>query len=287
MPDFGEDVDEGGVLGQGVLTNAVLGLLVIVLIVGILFGLFAMSSYQGRWLYNAQTDQAQRVLDELEPKVENFKGVAETVKGLDADVVEYDKAADLAEKEISLDMSVLGTDKLLLGGERINMLTAYMVQAERLETMLEEHNRKTNKADKEELEKIAGGEEEQKEEKEVQYAAVFSFDHLNQTGKDPQKYEPKPGQIVKVPKEAEPGDDGKIEVEVPSSGQAVKVDVRGIVPLSRGQLLSVGGENAFGRYRQRVNEIKHVVKKLSQSPEALIERMRQLAERGSAPIFEF
>ena len=280
--DLGSDGDLS--LDESTFSTPVIVLLVVMLGIGLLFGFIGASSFQTRKLYNAQTSHAQSVLDVLEKRVANFKEVKNIVQDMNPEKVEYKKAKKLAEFDLAVNMTTLGTDKLLLGGERTAMLTSYIVQAQRLEAMIEEHNRQTNQVDKKDLEKIVGGKDEQEKKKNEQFAAVFNFDHLRRNG-GKEDYQPVTGKLVTITNLEEPKEQ-KVQYKLPDSGRTGQVNIRGVVPLSKGDVLTVGGENAFERYQRRVSEIKHVVKKMAQRPSALVQKLKELADRGGAPLIQ-
>lgn len=293
-----EDLDPGeGLLNQGILTSRVVGLLVACLGIGLLFGVVGTSSYQSRALYNARTTQAQGVLTELQPKLDNLGTVRKKAQSLSVEGDDYDleTARAMSELEIAIDMGAIDANNLLLGGELINMLKGYIVQSERLEQMLASHYEKT-KGDKKELEQIAGGSEDAQgeggeegkgdggEDSSETYVVWFPFaKYKREVGSEDYKPDYFTGRVLKA-KGLEPGDDGKIEIVDPASGTTKKVNPRGLVPIEREQLLS--GDDAMERYKRRVGEIQHVLKQMKSTPKALEERLQALANRGSAPLIQ-
>lgn len=259
-----------------------IGLIVGALVLGVVFGLIGMSSFKAREMYQARTKQAQQVLDVLRPKVEKFREAQKIIEELDQEMVEYEKAKKLGELEIAIDMSDIASSNLLLGGERTTMLTSYIAKAQQLQELMRAHDRKTNEDDTKELKKIAGDKKEQKENKDKQYAAVFNFNQYKRsiTRED---YKPGTGKLVTVSGLDEP-EKGKVQYTIPGSDEGGKVDIRGVIPLSRGDLLTAGGENAFSRYQTRVKELKLLAKKLGQRPDSLVKKLEELAERESPPI---
>lgn len=295
--DVDEDLDPGdGLLNQGVLTNKVLVLLAVCLGVGLLFGIFGTSSYQSRSLYNARTSQAQQVLKELQPKIENYGKVRKKVQGLDltGDTYDLETAKELANLPVAFDMTAVGANNLLLGSEITSMLQAYMVQSERLQQMLKSHHKKT-KNDKKELERLTKKSEGDKEKKEGEkegsgedgsetYVIWFPFKKYKQAvGQEDYKPDYFSGRLVKA-KSLEPGEDGNIEVVVPDSGASKKVNPRGLVPITRDQLLS--GDDALQRYKRRVGQIKQLVKQMKAQPKQLEKKVQAIANRGSAPLLQ-
>jgi hypothetical protein len=276
------DLDEDLDFGDSTFSGPVLGLIGASLALGLVFGLIGMSSYKSREMYQARTKQAQQVVNVLEPKVENFRKAQSIIENLDPEMVAYEKAKKLGELEIAVDMSEIASRNLLLGGERTTMLTSYIAKAQQLQELMRTHDRKTNDEDNEELKKIAGSEKEQKKRKDKQYAAVFNFNQYKRaiTRED---YKPGTGKLVTVSGLEEP-EEGKVEYKMPGSDEGGKVDIRGVIPLSRGDLLTAGGENAFSRYQRRVKELKLLAKKLGQRPDSLIKKLKELANRNSPPI---
>ncbi len=278
--DLDEDVD----FGNSTFSGPVLGLVAGALVLGAVFGLIGMSSYKAREMYQARTKQAQQVLEVLQPKVEKFREAQKIIEGLSRDKVEYEKAKKLGELEIAIDMSDVASSNLLLGGERTTMLTSYIAKAQQLQELMRAHDRKTNsdEHDHKELKEIAGDKKEQEKRDKKQYAAVFNFNQYKRsiTQKD---YKPGTGKLVTVSGLDEP-EDGKVKYTIPGSDDGGKVDIRGVIPLASGDLLTAGGENAFSRYRKRVKELDMLAEKLGQRPDSLIGKLEELAERDSPPI---
>ena len=254
------------------------------LILGAVFGYVGATSSNHRSLYQMQTNQAQDVLSAVQPKVDNFKKVHEMVAKLDPNKVQYDLVKKMAEQSIAIDMSDVGSRKLLLGGSLTSMLSSYIIKAQRLQSMIQEHHQLTNNRDREKLEEIVGDEKEQEEKADKQLAAVFNFDHLRRNGSS-EDYKPTSGKLVEI-KSMEANKKGKVEYTLPGDQRKGEVNIRGVVPLQRGDVLTFGGSNAFELYQRRVREIRLLSKKLAQRPDALVKKLEGLANRGSPPIIQ-
>jgi len=279
-PDADLEADEDLDLENSMFSTPVYVMLGVVLVVGLVFGLLIMSSYNQRRMYTLQTEQAQEVLKAVEPNVSDFEKAQSIIKNLNPEDVEYDQAAQLGELDLAVDMSVISTDKLFLGGERTAMLTSYIVKSEKLQQMIEEHARLTTEADREELEKIMGGEEE--EQRDLQYAAAFNFNQYKNsiTSED---YRPSTGKLIAIP-DMEDIEDGKVKYTMPNSERGGRIDLRGVIPVSKGDMLTVGGENAFGRYQHRIKKMKHMVEQMTGRPKALVQKLDELAHRPAPPL---
>ncbi|MFB6351932.1 MAG: hypothetical protein ABEK29_09125 [Bradymonadaceae bacterium] len=283
--DPGADVDLGGDedfgLDESTFSTPVYVMLGVVLVIGLVFGLLIRSSLYQRSIYSMQTEQAKQVLDAVEPKAKAFDQAKNIIQGLDSEKVEYDKVKKLGELNVAVDMSVISTNRLFLGGDRMAMLTSYIVKAQKLQNLIQEHDRLTNKADKKELEKIVGSAEEQAK-KDVTYAAAFNFSRYKNaiTSKN---YKPSTGKLITIP-DMEDIKDGKVKYTLPNSSRGGRIDIRGVIPISKGDMLTVGGENAFGRYQHRIKKLKHLVEKMSGRSKALVQKLKELAERPGPPL---
>jgi len=297
LSDVDEDLDPGeGLLDQGILTTKVIVLLAVCLGIGLVFGIVGTSSFQGRSLYNARTQQAQQVYEELEPKVVNFRKVRKKAQGLDLQGDNYDleTAKELANMSVAINMREIAANNLLLGSEITSLLQKYIVQSERLEQMLKSHEKKTVE-DKKALERLTkeskggeegqdGGKEGSGDDGEETYVIWFPFKKYKAAvGKEDYKPDYFTGRLVKA-ESLEPGEEGNIEVVVPGSGASKKVNPRGLVPITREQLLS--GDDALQRYKRRVGQIKQLVKRMKAQPKQLEKKVQALANRGSAPLLQ-
>ncbi|MFB6262207.1 MAG: hypothetical protein ABEL76_01090 [Bradymonadaceae bacterium] len=295
-----EELDEELDLdGQSGLDAATLALSGLVLLVGIAFGYVATTTYQFRQMYKERTRAAKRVLEAVKPKVQAYESLKSTIETLDPNEVEFEKAKKLAEKEIAVDATVFGRDRLVLGPQRTSLLTSYLVDAERLAEAIDEHRRLTvEQPHKKRLKEIAGrgGGDGKKKEKdggkkggtgdgETRYGVVFDFQHLKRNALT-DGYKPHEGKIVKLLNFDSPKK-GKVKFRLPDKQRVHETKLESVVPLSRGDVLTSGGRNAFELYKERVQNLKLRIKKIGPTPRQLIQKLEELAERPPPPLLKF
>jgi hypothetical protein len=260
----------------------------VVLIVGVVFGLVAMSSYQNRQLYQLRTRDASRVADALQKRVETFDEIQTIVGNLDPSRVEYEKAKKLGELDLTLSSTAIGTQRLLLGGERTMLLTSFMVDAEQLTKLLKRHDRYTNSVDKEALQRLMGDGDRQAKKQSKTYGVIFDLDHLlggMEKRQVPEGFKPKFGKLVEVENFDNPKD-GKVEYHFLNSQRKRQADIRSIVPLKKSELKTSSGPNALERYQERIGRIKTMVKKLEGRPDSILTKIEKLSKRPAPPLIQ-
>lgn len=256
-----------------------LGLFAVLLVIGLIFGWTASVSINSNKLYNAQTADAERILQSVKPKVDNFETALERIKKLSGTTVDFEAASELAKADFAIDAGVFG-DNLLLGPALVGQLTDYMVNSALLRSMLAEHNYMTNTVDKKELEQI--GENNQLLDKE-NFAVLFDYNYLaKNSGSD--SYEPRAGRLVTVAS-LEKDADGKIEVEFLHSNDTAKTLIQGILPLAKSELLKSGGPDALQRYQKRLELIMRMSQQVDAKTRPMLEGLEKLSSRDSSGIF--
>lgn len=286
-------------------STTVLALMAVILVVGVVFGYFAAESLRNRALYQARTDDASTILEEMRPKLENFQTVFETVQQMDPSKVQYDKAKTLADTDVALTPSVLPGNRLLLGRELTGLLTRYMVDSQQLASLLQEHNRLTNQVEREELEELRGSDGEKVSE-EI-YGIVFDYRSLVQnvrrTGFVPSqgrlaRLEGLPGQGDEQKgdnsgdeqSEDEDGEEipeGQVRFELLNGTESGTVATQSVIPISRQQMRSaVSGKNAFERYRQRMGQIARLTEDINGYSERLVNRFESMANRPAPSLIQ-
>jgi len=297
--------DDLSIEEEDTFSTTVLALMAAILVVGVVFGYFAAESLRNRALYQARTDDASTILEEMRPKLENFQTVFETVQQMDPGKVQYEKAKTLADTDVALKPSVLPGNRLLLGRELTGLLTRYMVDSQQLASLLQDHNRMTNQVDREELEELRGRDGEKVSE-EV-YGIVFDYRSLVQnvrrTGFVPSqgrlaRLEGLPGQ--KDDEEGGNSDDeeggdedgeeipeGQVRFELLNGTESGTVATQSVIPISRQQMRSaVSGKNAFERYRQRMGQIARLTEEINGYSERLVNRFESMANRPAPSLIQ-
>ncbi|MFW5966738.1 MAG: hypothetical protein ACOCV2_04420 [Persicimonas sp.] len=279
------DDDELSAIGGSTFSVGTIVLLIFMLAAGGLLGWFAASTLNERELYIERTEDASHIRDQLSSNLENLDEARSILEDLPQDDVDYEAAEKLAELELSPGEDIFASKQILLGSRLVGYVTGYMADAAMLEDLFEEHKRLTTDEDKEELEQLL--EDNEVLEKD-NFAVVFDFNHLSQTG-GRENYVPKPGQIVTIPDadnlEEEVNDKGEIEVEPLNSDSTIKTPLQGLVPLDKGKIIETGGRTALQRYQSRVRQIQMQLEEIENYRESMMDQLDTLADRDSPPLF--
>lgn len=267
--------------GAGVFSPKFLGLFVILLVIGLIFGWAAASSGNSSKLYNSQTADALRIQEALESKIANFEEANSTISKLSASEIDFEAAASLAKADFAIDGNVIKGDRLLLGASLIDKITGYTVDSNMLKTMLAEHDRMTNKVDRKELEEL-------KENNELldkdRFAILFNYDYLaKNSGND--NYVPGSDNRLVTVTSMEKDEEGRIEVALLNSGETANVHVQNILPLEKDEILKTSGPDALARYKSRVEHIKHAAAQLDNRTSPLMSNLKQVSSRDKAGLF--
>lgn len=264
-------MDGGGIFSK----NAIIVMVVLALI-GVFFGFFAAQGQNSRQIEIARIEDAKALQESIDPALATFSEMADTIAGLSPSEVDFEAAENLASKQFVVTGEVLSSNRLLLGRDVINPLTAYMAESAVLNELLAEHRRLTTVVDKAEIERLLS-ENEVLEEDLI--AVVFDYRHLFTQGGN-EAYRPRPGRLVTL-KNLERDGEGMLEASMLNSERTQKVEMQSLVPLERAEILKTAGDNALQRYERRVNEIKARAEKLKQRVNPLSESLDALA---SAPV---
>jgi DNA-binding transcriptional regulator GbsR (MarR family) len=257
-------------------------LLGVMLVVGVIFGVFVSNSMTTREIREARSNDAARILEEIKPKLEAYDTVKKSINGLNPSEPNFETAGSMADQEIAPDGNLLGGNRLLLSPTAIDYVTSYTVDSNMLAQMLDEHKRITTKVDKKELEQLAEGNEIVKKDK---FALLFDYGHLaKQSGSE--SYVPKPGRLVTV-KNLEKNEEGKIQVELLGSDRTIDTKIQGIIPIQKSEMMKTGGQNAMQRYSKRVRDLQNQVKRIEQYRELLTGELEELANLEAAPLLSF
>ncbi|MGM0555626.1 MAG: hypothetical protein ACQEVA_04520, partial [Myxococcota bacterium] len=282
MEDIELDDSDIDAAGGKAFSAPVMILLGIVLVVGVIFGVFVSNSMNTREIREARSNDASRILDEIKPKIEAYESVSKTINGLNPTEPNFEAAESMADKEIAPDGNLLGGNRLLLSPTAIDYVTSYTVDSNMLAQMLDEHKRITTKVDKKELEELAEGNEIVKKDK---FALLFNYGHLaKQSGGE--NYVPEPGRLVTV-KSLEKNDEGEIQVELLGSDSTIDTKIQSIIPIKKSEMMKTGGQNAMQRYTNRVNDLQNQVKRIEQYRELLTGELEDLANLEAAPLLSF
>lgn len=279
------DDDELSAVGGSVFSVGTIVLLVIVLAAGGVLGWFAANTLVERELYIERTEDASHIRDQLSTNLEQVDEARAILEELPQDDVDFEAAEKLAELELTPGEDLFASKQILLGSRLVGYVTGYMADAAMLEGLFEEHKRLTTDLDKEELEQLL--EDNDVLEKD-NFAVVFDFNHLSQTGAS-DNYVPKPGQIVTIPDadnlEDELNENGEIEVEPLNSKSTIQTPLQGLVPLDKGKIIETGGRTALQRYQNRIRQIQMQLEEIESYRESMMDQLDTLADRDSPPLF--
>ena len=277
-----EDLDGGSMFSPPVLV-----LFAVLAMVGIVFGFLAAQSNQTRAVEQTRIDDATALQERLEETVEEFYAAQEIIDGLDPMNVDFEAAEQLGELNFNYDPRFLPGNRILLGDRIVGPLHEYIADARWLHQLAVEHSRATTGADREELEAFISDREEALDEGD-QVAVVFDLPNLQRhfiQDEEPSEYNPLKGRLVGVAEDAEPNDDGQIEVFVFAAGSSDRVDVRSLVPIVESDFLDIDTDNAMQRYSSRVAQMQDLADELDSDIERLMEAVSETAEADSPPLF--
>lgn len=285
LSDFGED--------ESLFSGPIIGLLVVLLAVGLIFGFLMAETMQTRELEQTRINDAAQLQEELEPNLEDFDEAYEIIQGLDATDVDFEAAEQLDELEFTVNAGVLPGNRILLGEEIIRPLNRYMGESNVLAQLIAEHKQLTTGSDREELEAYLEDLDEIGEDEQL--AAVFDVrglrSHMAQAAQDeaePQDYIPAAARLVKIPEDftdLEPDEDGLVEVEVVASQAPDEVEITALVPIVDTDFLDIEPGNAMQRYGERIEQMQRYVDELEGTVPVLREEVDKVASADSPPLF--
>lgn len=286
--DEDEDIDLGEIdLDQGSMFSApVLVLFAVLAVVGTIFGFLASQSFQTRQVEQTRIDDAQQIQERLVELQEEFSAAHEIISGLDAMDVDFDAAAELEEFQFVYDPRFLPGNRLLLGDQIIGPLHRYMADSERLFRLMVEHSRATTRSDRDELEAFM--EEREAVGEDQQVAVVFDLPALQRhfiADEEPHEYQPLKGRLVRIDDDAEPDEEGMIDVHVFASDAPDTLDIRSLVPIVESDFIDVDTDNALQRHQQRVDEMQELADELEGRLEGLMESVEETATADPPPLF--
>lgn len=292
LDDEDIDLSEIGIDDDSIFSKPVIGVLIVLLVVGVIFGFLAAESFQSRDIEQASIDDSARLLDGMEDQFADFAEVREIAEGLEPTEIDFEAAEEMAALDFAVDARVLPHNRILLGEEIVRPLNRYMSQSNILSSLIADHQRLTTGADREELEAYQEELDEIGEGEQV--AAIFDLLTLRrhmaavaQEEADPGDYIPPRARLVRIPddfEELEPDDDGMVEVHVLASDAPDTVDIQALVPILDSDFLDVDPGNALDRYSQRVEEIQHYVDELGSTAELLEEELESAATADPPPL---
>ena len=268
--------------GGSAFSGPIIVLMVVILLVGAVVGFMVSSSANTRQLYTMQTNDASQLRENLKPKIAAFKETHAKILKLSPKSVSYDGAAELSKAEFEVTGAVFPSNRLLLGGEAISLITQFMTDTNDLKAMLKEHDRLTNKVDQAEIKELL---ESNKEQLSAKLGVLFDYQGVIKNAKN-EEYLAKEGSIVRF-KGTKEDDKGKLRVEQLSTGNELEVEKRNFIPLNTSQILRTGGSNALSRYEYRVKLILFKSTEIEKYADSVIKALDKLADRESAPILQF
>jgi hypothetical protein len=219
--------------------------------------------------------------------------------------IQFDTVKSVSEEQIAISSDILPSSRLLLGRELTDLLMTYMVDSQRLATLLDQHHRMTNTVDKKALEKLVGDSEDGQTTSEM-YGVVFDYRTLIQNARN-SGYVPKAGRLAKIEglreedgngsneqgdgNESDDGEDqleeGMVRYNLLNGAKSGKTTVQSIIPVSRAQMRSaVSGMNAVERYRQRMGEIARLADEINGYSDRFLNRFKSMAGRPAPSLIQ-
>ncbi len=306
LKDF--DLDDGGIFSP-----ATVVVMVVVAVLGLMFGFFTSDSLDARAIQQSRIDDAKSLQADLEPKIEDFERAREIIRELanaEHGEIDFDAARELAELDFVINARVLPRERMLMADRSIvGPLNQAMGNTDALFRLILEHYQITTGVDREELEALAEGFDDWSPEEEL--AVRFSLQgwglHMQDPDQPPYQFNPSPGSLVRAPvrpdfdieEEAqaddprsrfEVDDEGMIRVEYVSPGEygepggTENVAIYDIVPVNRAHFLDVERNNALQRYEHRVKMMGEYTDQLARQLTPLQDAIDSVASE-SVPLF--
>lgn len=238
---------------------------------GLVFGYAASNTMFQREISQARVADATELRESFGKKISAFNEALTKIMALNEMNVDFSAAEALSKIEFATGGNELAKNRLLLGQVAIDNVTSYTIDSKLLAAMLAEHNRLTNTVDKEELDQIAA---ENKILENDWFGVVFDYKHALQNG-GAVDYTPKEGTLIIFQGKNE--ETGKAKIEYPTTGNQAEVDMAGLIPIGKSQIVKSGGQNALTRYQWRVRQIKFQADKISKYTDAVLASLDAVA----------
>ncbi len=279
LKELGLDDDAG--LG---LSLPIIILLVVLLGVGLFFGYMASQSLQTRSIETARINDANSMLQYLEPRFEALAKAEAIIDSLDPMNPDFDAVERLGELDFVVAGDVLPGNRLLLSSTVITPLNRFMAETNLLHNQIEEHVRLTSTVDRDEIEGLIADKEEYLEEEIL--GVVFHYSHIGGYFENRDAYTPPEGRLAFV-KDLEQDEDGMVEIRMMGRENSNRVEGAALILLEKGDLLRTEGENAVTRHERRVRDLQQRTDGISRRMERLKVAVEGVALRDTPPIFSF
>ncbi len=249
-------------------------------------GFFFGNARQQRALFDAQSNDARRVLEVVETKlkvINELSSVAEKHDGLAPDEAVVKALFDV---NFVLEPEEIASGKLLLGPEITALLMRLSADSKLAAEMLNTHRLMTTKIDQKELEDLSKANEALKA---AGFAVIFDATSFVDNYGAKTEVPPVEGKLMIFDNFDTVDKDGEklVKLRSPSSGQVREWSLKKLVLLDKTEMLKSGGPNALKRYESRHKDISTKLKEMTQYGEKLVTELDKLANRGSAPILSF
>jgi hypothetical protein len=244
---------------------------------------------QQRTLYKAQTEDAKRIMELIQPRVEKVQKITAAVNKSDGSKPDAALMKELETVDFVLAPTDLVQNNLLFGPERTSLVVQFSADTTMLSKMLQRHVSLTTKVDKKELEDLAARD---KDMNSAGFAILFNGQGYadRRTDKDKENdYILDKANIVVYDDPAPIEKDGEkfVKVRFPSTGKEFDAPLKDLMILEKTELTRSGGPNALIRYQQRHAEIKTKVQEMSQYSDTMLTKFNELSTRGPAPLINF
>ncbi len=269
----------------------VLGFAAGVVVMSLFFGLVAYymgGATKSRALYDAQTREAQALLDFIKPKVDKVKELEGVVSKSNPTAPDMALMEELAKVDYAVKPEELVTvagGRLLVGAQQTDLLVKFTADTQLIANLAKEHVRMTTKVDQKELEEIAA---DKTLSGRGAYAVIFNADEYTQKLNAKEPGAPVKGAIAIV--DSEPFEKDKepwVKVRYPSSGKVFDTPLRSLVHVDKEQIQRSGGPNAVGRYTRRQGALVGKVSEVTKYGDTMVTQLEAIASRGAAPILTF
>jgi hypothetical protein len=268
-----------------------LGFVAGVIALSLFFGVVAYfmgASTKSRALYNAQTREAQALLDFVKPKVDKVKALEALVTKSNPNAPDLALMEELSKIDYAVKPEELVTvagGRILVGAQETDLLVKFTADTQLIANLAKDHVRMTTKVDKKELDEISA---DKTLSGRGAYAVIFNVDEYKTKLDAKEAGAPVKGTIAIV--DSEPFEKDKepwVKVRYPSSGKVFDTPLRSLVHVDKAQIVRSGGPNAVGRYTRRQGGLVGKVSEVTKYGDTMVTQLEKIATRGPAPILTF
>ncbi len=280
-------IDDGSIFSP-----PVIGLLVVLLVMGLIFGYLASQSLQSREIADARINDASQLEMELAEYFNSADEALAIIEGLEAGTIDIEAAERLADLDLEVNARILPGNRILLGDQIVGPLNQYMGTTSAMQRLAEYHGRVSSRSDREELEAIMGHQEELDDDEHI--GVVFDLYELRlhmarmaNEEAEIEDYDPLAGRLVTYAKEPEIDEEGTVDIHVLASDAGDRAEWMSLIPIVPEDFIDIETNNALQRYDHRVEELKRYAEELTRLRDSLEVSISEAANAERPPLLTF